>query len=59
LRLATGGELLAPTQVTTAGVEPRSTTDLDVVFELPPDSKAAVLRGTVGAASGEIPLKLQ
>jgi hypothetical protein len=59
LRLATGGELLAPTQVTTAGVEPRSTTDLDVVFELPPDSKAAVLRGTVGAASGEIPLKIQ
>ena len=59
LRLAAGGELLAPVRETSTSIDAHSTLTDDVVFEFPTTEKSVVLRGSMGQASAEIPLTIR
>jgi hypothetical protein len=58
LRLASGGEVVAPVRAPAEAVAPQSTYVGDVVFELPPDVRTAVLMATLRGAHSEQTLNL-
>jgi hypothetical protein len=59
LRLAEGGEVLAPWRVTNEVIDAGATLTAGATFDVAPSATAVVLRGSVGAASGEIPLTVR
>jgi hypothetical protein len=59
LRLAEGGEVLAPWRMTNEVIDSGATLTADATFDVQASATAVVLRGTVGPASGEIPLVVQ
>lgn len=59
LRLAVGGELLAPVQAPSEVVEPKDREVADVVFEVPPETRSVVLAASLGGMEAERTIPLQ
>jgi hypothetical protein len=59
LRVAAGGELLAPNQSPNEVIDPMSTISPTVVFDLPPTATSAVLRTMIAKESAERTLALR
>ena len=58
LRLANGGDVVAPVRAPSEAIAPQSTYVGDIVFELPPDAKTAVLTATLRKGQAEQKLTL-
>jgi hypothetical protein len=58
LRLAAGGEVMAPVRAPSEVVAGSSTYVGDLVFEVPPGERTAVLTAALGQARSEHPLTL-
>jgi len=59
MRVAVGGDLLAPNQFPNEVIDPMSTISPTVVFDLPPTATSAVLRTTIGKDSAERTFELR
>jgi hypothetical protein len=59
MRVVAGAETLAPTQAPEGVLESKVSTFADWIFDLPPSTKEATLRATVGNKTAEVPLTLR
>ena len=59
LRVAAGGELLAPAQAPSEVVQPKDRQVADVVFEVPPEARSVVLKASLGGTEAERTIPLQ
>ncbi|HET9359907.1 MAG TPA: toll/interleukin-1 receptor domain-containing protein, partial [Vicinamibacterales bacterium] len=59
LRLAAGGQVLAPIEEPSEVVDSRANRSADVVFEVPTNATRVTLRGFIDQASGEMPIDLK
>jgi hypothetical protein len=58
-RLLTDGQSLAPTTAPNVALEAETTTDADVVFEVPRDAKTVMLRIAHDRETAEVPVDLE
>jgi hypothetical protein len=59
LRLAAGGQVLAPIEEPSEVVDSRASRSADVVFEVPTSVTRVTLRGFIEQTSGEMPIELK
>jgi len=53
MRIAVGGDLLAPTEFPNEAIAPKATITKDVVFDLPTTATRVILRSTIGNETAE------